>query len=313
MAKLVGVIGCGNVGFSHLCWLASKGWNVIGFDTSPGARSRIVEALSRDNLVNDFEELSSCSAVHVCVPTDPGDDGAADLLIIEDIVDRLAYLEQTGADIEVVSQRSTCPPGTAERFSRKFQRIAYGVNPSFLRKSSIERDTRDPERLAYGGPSEFLQHMDEVYVDVGAPVFRSASATVVEALKYVENALDALLLSFWNEMLLYAQAMDMDAADFCRLVNHIGDRPKFASAARVPGRAFGLWCLPKDLSALLFEMNTRGVPVGTLDGAKRTNDVIRGMFGEGRLGSTELFLCEHGQVKLTKEGIAQITAILGAS
>jgi len=257
-----------------------------------------------------FDSLSSCSALHICVPTDPNPDGSANLGILQDTVDRIAELERLGATIDFVNQRSTCPPGTADRLAIRLVHASYGANPSFLRKASIVADSENPERIAYGGPADFRRHMESVYAGLAGPVFTTSSRRTVELLKYVENALDSTLLSFWNEILLYARELNISADDFGGLLDRIGDRPKFSSAARVPGRAFGLWCLPKDLTALIHEMATVGSPTGTLEGAWHTNEAVKRLYGEGEFGSTELLSYVDGRCKLSSKGISQISKAL---
>lgn len=306
----IAVIGCGKVGYSHLEWLASRNFAVIGYDSSPEALVKIRSRLGQQFAASSWAELSDCTAAHICVPTDPSADGSTDLSIFESVIDKLCSLETKGA-LQVVSQRSTCPPGTADRLAKRFTIASYGVNPSFLRKSAIERDTSRPERIAYGGVGKFSEHMGYVYRSVESPRFISKSRMLVELLKYTENSLDSVLLSFWNEMLMYARDLGISTEEFAYLLEHIGDRSKFTSVSRVPGRGFGMWCLPKDLQSLIAEIRLKDYPAHVLVGAQSANELAIDRFGEGKVGSTHLFAYRNGKFTLTLQGLAQLRDFLG--
>jgi UDPglucose 6-dehydrogenase len=308
----IGVVGCGHVGFAYLQWLAGQGHEVVGVDPLTSVRKAIHDTLGSDAVASDdIGALAGCSSVHICVPTDPFASGEADLRIFDAVIDDLVDLDASGAEIRVISQRSTCPPGTGDSAAARFsERVAYGVNPSFLRKAAIAVDTAAPERLAFGGPAAYRQHLELLHEAISAPRFVTESRSVIELLKYVENALDALLLSFWNELLLFANAQGVAAADFCYLLDGIGDRAKFSSCARVPGRAFGLWCLPKDLDALIAAFDAAGLQGTTLRAAREVNNSIRQTLGDGTESSIALF--EDGAtISLTDRGRSQVYEALG--
>ena len=87
---------------------------------------------------------------------------------------------------------------------------------------------------------------------------------------------------------------------------------KFASVARVPGHAFGLWCLPKDLSALHAALCTADTPRGTIGGALQSNVAIEALLGVGRSPGTSLFEYHDGRFHLTDQGTAQVQAAFAA-
>ena len=306
----VAVVGCGKVGFAFLEWLSSRGWSVLGYDVDPSVQRKIADVIDQSAVARDIAQLRLCTSVHICVPTESGDDGAADLGIMADVVASLAELEQDGSQIRVISQRSTCPPGTADRFASSFHRASYGVNPSFLRKASIEHDTEFPARIALGGPEPYIRHMLDIYRGVDGPPFIADSRVSVELLKYAENALDAVLISFWNELLIYGCSLGMSPDEFGFLLNGFGERAKFASGMRVPGRTFALWCLPKDLRALVFEMVAAKLPVNTLEGALETNRTLEEVLGAGSNASIELFDESNPRLRLRRHGYEQVDAAM---
>lgn len=304
----VAVIGCGNVGFAHLIWMKKRGFDVLGYDINPKVQERITETIGEFCVAYNLKSLSSCDSIHICVPTEPAPDGSADMSIYEGVIHGLVSILDNHRQISVI-QRSTCPPGSADRYAKYFgNNISYGVNPSFLRKSSITQDTEHPERVAIGGQGLSVIHMEEIYRNVKAPRYVTENRTSVELLKYVENTLDAMLISYWNEMLEYAVSLGLGAEEVIRLLEKIGDREKFRTVSRVPGKAFGLWCLPKDLRALIVEMKKKNISPNLMEGILDTNVNFEQQMGIGLTPAQALWEMPNGQVQVLEEGKQQINA-----
>lgn len=302
----VAVIGCGNVGFAHLIWMKTKGFDVLGYDTNPQVQKLIAESIGEACVAHEIVDLACSDSIHICVPTEPAEDGSADMSIYESVIHDLVLVLDSHRPISVI-QRSTCPPGSAERYAASFgSNISYGVNPSFLRKASIMQDTEHPERVAIGGTGLSVVHLEEIYRDVNTPRYVTENRTSVELLKYVENALDAMLISFWNEILEYSVSLGLKTEELIRLIEKIGDRVKFQTVSRVPGKAFGLWCLPKDLRALIIDMKNRNISPNLLEGGLNTNISFENKIGAGQRPAQTLWAMVDGHVKVSEEGIHQV-------
>ena len=306
------VVGCGKVGYAYLEWLAAQGFSVIGLDPGPAVQQRIRQSFGDAAIANDYSDLVDCESIHICVPTEPAGDQSADLSIIEAVAEQLLPVAQSSAVLRVISQRSTCPPGTADRIGATFDSVSYGVNPSFLRKAAIVNDTAAPERIALGGSHEYITYMQALYYSQAAPHFVSASRPLVELLKYTENTMDAVLVSFWNELLVYASQIGLAGEDFAYLLDRFGDRPKFAAAVRVPGKAFGLWCLPKDISALQLAFSSAGCPSPILKATQETNGYIATRTGVGSASSIDLLKVDNGHLELSHHGRSQVVEAMNA-
>lgn len=303
----VAVVGCGNVGFAHLIWMKKRGYDVLGYDINPKVQIQIAETIGKSCVAYELKTLASCDSVHICVPTEPTVDGSADMSIYESVINGLISVFDNHRQISVI-QRSTCPPGSADKYAKYFgDNISYGVNPSFLRKSSIMQDTEHPERVAIGGQGLSVLHMEEIYRDVKAPRYVTENRTSVELLKYVENTLDAMLISYWNEILEYAVSLGLESNEVIYLLEKIGDREKFQSVSRVPGKAFGLWCLPKDLRALIIDMKKKEVYPSLMEGILNTNISFEKQVGIGLTPAQALWEMSDGNVRVLEEGKHQIT------
>ncbi|TDD25213.1 hypothetical protein E1287_37515 [Actinomadura sp. KC06] len=206
-------------------------------------------------------------------------------------------------DPPVVVQRSTCPPGSAAVFSAALEHTPYAVNPSFLSKATQWEDSDRPPRIAYAGPSEAIEVLSEAYKTfTGVPTYISSSYEAVELLKYVENSIDAVLISLWNEYLHLSDELGLQRRFFVELANEITRRDRFATTLRVPGGSFGKWCLPKDLSALVGICEDLGITAHVLTGAHLTNQVMKGC-GENPSSTSELLAMAAGRVVPTTAAV----------
>lgn len=306
----VAVIGCGNVGFAHLVWMKKMGFDVLGYDINSKVKKKIANTIGENCVAYDFKDLSYCDSIHICVPTEPAKDGSADMSIYEGVIECLSSVLDDKRQVSVI-QRSTCPPGSADKYAEYFgKNISYGVNPSFLRKSSIVQDTEHPERVAIGGKGLSIIHLSEIYRNIIAPKYVTENRTSVELLKYVENTIDAMLISYWNEILEYSVSLGLDVEEILRLIERIGDRKKFQTVSRVPGMAFGLWCLPKDLRALIIEMNKRNIACSFMEGILNTNIKFEEQVGIGETPAQSLWEMSNGQVRVLKDGKEQISSYI---
>ena len=148
--------------------------------------------------------------------------------------------------------------------------------------------------------------MKEIYRGVKAPKYVTENRTSVELLKYVENTLDAMLISYWNEILEYAVFLGLETEEVVSLLEKIGEREKFQTVSRVPGKAFGLWCLPKDLRALIINMKEKGVSPNIMEGILHTNVKLEHQMGIGLVPAQALWEMSDGHVRILKDGKQQI-------
>jgi UDPglucose 6-dehydrogenase len=239
-----------------------------------------------------LDEIIECEVIFICVPTDPKPNGTGkcDLRAYEAVVASLGEREAAGSyRIRLIVQRSTCPPGTARAMSCALESTLYAVAPSFLSKNSMLEDAVRPPRLAFAGSVEAVEILEALHQNMECESrFISRSFESVELLKYIENTIDATLISLWNEYLLYADALDIPREEFISLMDAVSGRDRFATTVRVPGQAFGLWCLPKDLAALLEEMRRLDVPGHVLAAVLRTNDEMEQLHGVRSLATNQL-------------------------
>lgn len=115
-----------------------------------------------------------------------------------------------------------------------------------------------------------------------------------------------MLISYWNEILEYSVSLGLETEEVLRLIEKIGDREKFQTVSRVPGMAFGLWCLPKDLRALIIDMKKRGISPNLMEGILNTNVDFEKKTGIGLTPAQSLWDMFNGHVQVLTEGKKQI-------
>jgi UDPglucose 6-dehydrogenase len=205
--------------------------------------------------------VKNARLIFLCVGTPQGDDGAADLSSLWNVVDTLApHLAQDA----IVVTKSTVPVGTnAKIFARLRQRLGrepdVASNPEFLKEGAALDDFMYPDRVVVGvrrpEVAEKLRELYRPFLRTERP-FLVMSPESAEMTKYVANALLATKISFINEIANLCERMAADINDVRRGIGHderIGFKFLF------PGVGYGGSCFPKDVRALQAMARVLGV------------------------------------------------------
>ncbi len=305
----VGIIGCGNVGYSTLNAFLEYEIDVIAYDINEQVRNKIESDFSSDVKADKLIDLVSCDIVFECVPTDPKLGSLeCDLSILEQLVSEFSGYESLDEyQCRVFVQRSTCPPGTADKLTKEFSKTLYAVNPSFLTKATMLDDSLYPKRLMFGGDSDAIKLLKLLYTPFTCEsIFESNCLKTVELFKYIENCTDSVLISLWNEYLRISDSLNISREQFFEIMENFTKRERFSSALRIPSKAFGLWCLPKDISALVHQANDNNIQTHVLDGAIKTNLDVSDLFGINDIPTEELLKYEGTRLKPTDKAKDQI-------
>lgn len=262
----VSVIGAGYVGMTTATGMASLGHNVVVADVVPER----VEALSRGELPiieRGMEDLlregiaagrlrfvlGAASAVteadfhFLCLPTPPGDDGAADLSYVLAVAEEVKDVLPSGS---VVVNKSTVPVGTARLVAERIARedISVVSNPEFLREGTALEDFLNPDRVVVGSWDEDAARRVAALYDGLETEVLVTDARSSELIKYASNAYLATKLTFVNEMAEICEELD---ADIQAVMNGMGLDRRIGSSYLSPGPGWGGSCFPKDTEALV--------------------------------------------------------------
>lgn len=291
---MVGVVGMGFVGLTTALGFAEKGSRVIGIESNEARRSELLagrvpfhepglaEALARHLAKNFsiekdfFGSAAECDTFFFCVGTPGGPDGSADLTALLGALESVVRSSRESSLVNLVV-KSTVPPGTLaekvapvlrKQFSDFDKRFALVSNPEFLREGSAWKDFLFPDRVVVGAENEVAwKNMAALYEPFGAPVHRVSWSTA-EFVKYLSNSFLSTLISFSNELSLFAHRLGGVDIPKAFKVFHEDRRwsgtPAPMSRYAFPGGGFGGYCLPKDTEALAREAEKHGASASIL-------------------------------------------------
>ncbi len=197
--------------------------------------------------------------VFITVGTPPKPDGQTDLSAVEDVARGIA---QAMERYTVVVNKSTVPVGTGEFVREVIERhqarpIAFDVvsNPEFLREGSAIEDTRRPDRIVIGAPT---QQVAMSLLELYAPLERPMIITDVpsaEMIKYASNAFLSTKISFINAI---ANVCELAGADVSQVMKGMGLDARIGAAFLSAGLGYGGSCFPKDTDSLVHTASALG-------------------------------------------------------
>ena len=309
-APRVSVIGTGYVGLVTAVCLAEQGLQVVCVDVDeervamvrrgeppflePGLPQLLERHIGRGlDATTDLQAAVLATDLTLITVGTPLADGAIDLGYVRTAAGGVGRALRTKRGRHVVAMKSTVVPGTtddvvlpileAESGRRAGIDLGVGVNPEFLTEGQAVRDFMDPgsdcdrrSRRAHDqAPGSALSRLR------GATLIRTNNRTA-EMIKYASNAFLATTISFANEIgNLCGVIGGIDVVDVMRGVHASDYISPRVTGARVPapiasflwaGCGFGGSCLPKDVSALVAQGQSRGSPMDLLHAVLAVNE-----------------------------------------
>jgi UDPglucose 6-dehydrogenase len=287
----VAVIGAGYVGLTTAACLAHLDHDVTCADVDAdkvarlgkgevpileeGLPALVAEGLSSRRLqfvVGATSAVAKADFVFLCVPTPQGDDGSADLSMVDAVSREIAPLLRAGA---VVINKSTVPVGSTTRVARLMAEagavadVSVASNPEFLREGTAVRDFLHPNRIVIGADdASAAVRVSDLYKGVHAPILVT-DPTSAEMIKYASNAFLATKVSFVNAIANLCEAV---GADVREVALGMGYDPRIGFEFLHPGPGWGGSCLPKDTAALLRTAADAGYDFSLLEGAVAVNE-----------------------------------------
>ena len=180
--------------------------------------------------------------------------GSANISEIENIVQLISKNSNECKVIFVI--KSTVPPGTSEYLRKKynFKNLSFVSNPEFLREGYAWRDFFNSGKIVIGHIKNFEKKvMKKIYKNFSDPIIFTSNNTA-EFIKYLSNTLLANLISFSNEMTMFAEKFGniniKDSFTAVKLDKRWNGYPCNMASYLHPGIGYGGYCLPKDVKAL---------------------------------------------------------------
>jgi UDPglucose 6-dehydrogenase len=281
----IAIIGTGYVGLSSAVGFAYLGHDVVGIDIDQTKVEKLIsgkspifekniekylsKSLKKKKIVfsTNYEKISDCKFVFLCLPTPQQDDGSADTSYI---LESSKLLSKYLNDSATVVIKSTVPVNTWKRVKEVLNRsdISIVSNPEFLREGTALDDFFNPDRIVVGSENEKkAKAVANLYKAKKAKVVFTDN-TSAEIIKYASNSFLAIKLSFVNEIAAYAESTDANAIE---VLHAMGLDKRIGKEFLKPGPGWGGMCFPKDVSALKESAREKNVPIPLLDAALESN------------------------------------------
>ncbi len=256
--KNIGIVGLGFVGEATFEGLKNY-HNIFTYDISKDCNCQ-----SMEELINNSE------FIFVCVPTPMNKEGQCDLTIVESVIKDISEKCQS----KIVILKSTSPPDTSKKLSKKFSNLSIVFNPEFLTEKNYINDFKSQEFIILGGSNDACKQVKEMY-KVAFPNIRYSLTTssTAELVKYTINNFLALKVSFANEIYAFTKLLNINYDELISICQN--DTRLGKSHWQVPGHdgkmGFGGSCFPKDVSALLYEIENKSMKSYIIKAAKKRN------------------------------------------
>jgi len=273
----VGVIGLGYVGLPLVVEYAACGIQGIGFEVDKNKAnqinngvsyigdvpsSRVKEFVSQKLLsaTIDFDQLSDCDAIIICVPTPLRKTKEPDVSYILAAAEEIQKRLRRG---QLIILESTTYPGTTDEvLLPMFEETGLKLDEDFLLAFSPERvDPGNPQFLTHNIPKVVGGVTDDstevaalLYSQIVKDVHSVRSARVAEAAKLLENTFRAVNIGMANEMARLCYALNIDTWEVIRAA---ATKP-FGFMAFYPGPGIGGHCIPLDPHYLSWKARQHG-------------------------------------------------------
>lgn len=256
----IGIVGNGFVG-KATSQLKCNSVEVLSYDIDPK---------QCDPVGLTLQDLKSCKAVFISVPTPMSEDGSCHLEILKSVVKELDDIQYIGHKVI----RSTVPVGTSDALGCNFM-------PEFLTEANATQDFFENPDWFFGLCESHSFERQEDFAHTMLTLFQKSfregkvlsnevhflTNKEAEMVKLFRNCFLATKVSFCNEIAEFCRIKDISYEKVRRWAS-IDSRIQ-ASHTSVPGPdgkfGFGGTCFPKDTASLSFEMNKVGMKSFILD------------------------------------------------
>jgi UDP-N-acetyl-D-glucosamine dehydrogenase len=264
-SAVIGVIGQGYVGLPLALVFREAGFTVLGFDLDPAkvqaiARGesyikhigpeRVATAVASGRYIatSDFDALSECDAIIICVPTPLGKHREPDNSYIHSTAHEIAPRLRKG---QLVVLESTTYPGTTdEEVKPILEKSGLRCPDDFLLAFSPERE--DPGRRDYttkripkivgGVEPRSTEAAVALYSAALERVVPVSSSRVAESAKLLENIFRSVNIALVNELKMVFDRMGIDVWE---VIEAAKTKP-FGFMPFYPGPGLGGHCIPLD-------------------------------------------------------------------
>ncbi|MEX2386808.1 MAG: UDP-N-acetyl-D-mannosamine dehydrogenase [Phycisphaeraceae bacterium] len=259
--KKICVVGLGYIGLPTAAVLASRGYQIHGFEVSARAveiinagKAHVVEpdldilvrAAVQTGKLKAATEPAEADIFMLCVPTPCQADHEPDLSYVEKATRSICPLIKPG---NLIILESTSPPGTTEMIAEIVKQetglavpdIYFAHAPERVLPGKILREVVENDRIVGGLDDASTQVCAEFYGTFVSGELHLTNARTAETAKLVENAFRDVNIAFANELSLVADELGLDV---WRLIELANKHPRVNIL--MPGPGVGGHCIAVD-------------------------------------------------------------------
>jgi len=274
----IAIIGLGYVGLPLVIRFSEEGFSrIMGFDIDEKKVQKLnkgesylrhIPASSIAAAVNngftatiDWERISDCDAILICVPTPLGPHKEPDLQYIRSTLDSIKpHLRAS----QVLILESTSYPGTTEEeLVPVVKKQGFTLGEDFFVGFSPEREDpgnskfsiKDIPKVVSGVTNECLSVIEALYNSIVTKTVPVSSTRTAEMTKLLENIHRAVNIGLVNELKTVADKMGIDIYE---VINASATKP-FGFTPFYPGPGLGGHCIPIDPFYLTWKAREFGI------------------------------------------------------
>ncbi len=288
------VMGLGYVGLPLAVEKAKAGYTVLGFDVQKKKVDMVnaginyigdvVDEELKDlvkkgklSATNDFDRLTECDVVAICVPTPIDVHKVPDLTFVRNTAEEIS--KRMHKDMLVVLESTTYPGTTEEILLPILERSGLKVGKDFYLAFSPERvdpgnkrfKTKNTPKVVGGVTKECTKHAKALYENVlEAPVHTVSSPKAAEMTKILENTFRIVNIALINEMAIVASRMGINIWE---VVEAAATKP-FGFMPFYPGPGVGGHCIPIDPYYLTYKAREYNWHTRLIEMAGEINDYM---------------------------------------
>lgn len=218
-----------------------------------------------------MNEMLTCDAVYICVPTPMLDNGRCDDSFVKSVLNELKDFKGT------IICKSTVPPGVYLELQEKFSNLVHA--PEFLTAANATPDYENSSWVLIGGPKKVCETAEKIIKTstIKATAYHHTDIATASLFKYMANSLMATKVTFMNDLFHLARAVGVDWNEIKEISKN--DPRLGISHWDVPGPdgqyGYGGACFPKDVSAIIEHGKDLGTLQRLLQSVKEINQLHR--------------------------------------
>jgi UDP-N-acetyl-D-glucosamine dehydrogenase len=286
----IGVIGLGYVGLPLALEFAKRGFTVTGFDLNRAKIEsitrgesyiedvkavEIADAITRGQLFAtvDFNRLSRCDVINVCVPTPLTRTKDPDVSHMASAMDEIRKRLRSG---QLVVLGSTTYPGTTHELFvpmlestglRVGQDFALAFAPERIDPANRQFKVREVPKVVGGETAICCELACKVFATIFDKVVPVSSTQSAEMVKLLENTFRAINIGLVNEVAMMCDRLHMDVWE---VIEAAATKP-YGYMKFLPGPGLGGHCIPVDPTYLSWKMKSLNFPARFIDLATEIN------------------------------------------